>query len=67
MELPIIDGLVFDVRVDFGHPLPQAVIPAEPVAAFPMVGNELGVLDLAVLVDGEQGVARDFITVGFKG
>jgi len=53
MELPIVDGLVFDVGVDFGHPLPQAVIPAEPVAAFPMVGNELWVLDLAVLVDGE--------------
>jgi hypothetical protein len=67
MELPIVDGLVFDVGVDFGHPLPQAVIPAEPVAAFPMVGNELGVLDLAVLVDGEQGMAGDFITVGFKG
>jgi hypothetical protein len=67
MELPKVDGLVLDVGVDFGHPLPQSVIPAEPVATFPMVGNELGVLDLAVLVDSEQGMAGYFVTVGLEG
>jgi hypothetical protein len=67
MKLPEVDGFVFDVGIDIGEPLPQTVIPAEPVAAFPMVGGKLRVLDPAILIDGEQGMAGDFITVGLEG
>jgi hypothetical protein len=67
MKLPEVDGFVFDVGIDIGEPLPETVIPAEPIAAFPMVSGKLRVLDPAILVDGEQGMARDFITVGLEG
>jgi len=67
MELPEVDGLGLDMGVDIGEPLPDTIIPAEPVAAFPVVSGEFGVLDLAVFVDGKEGVAGYFVTVGLEG
>jgi len=64
MELPVMDGFVFDVWVNFRKPFPETMIPAEPVAAFHVVGHELWVLDLAVLIDGKQGVLGYLISVG---
>ena len=60
------NGFVFDVGIDFGHPFPESVVPAEPVAAFHVVGHELGVLDLAVLIDGKQGVLGYLVSVSLK-
>jgi len=54
------------MRIYIGHPFPQAVIPTIPVAAFHVVGHELWVLDLAVLIDGEQGVLGYLVSVGLE-
>jgi len=64
MELPVVDWFVFDVGVNFRKPFPETVVPAKPVSAFHVVGHKLGVFDLAVLIDGEQGVLGYLISVG---